>query len=100
MNRVVIRRGARADVSSIKAWYEIERKGLGRDFAEELDRLIERIREMPLQFPDVHRGFQRALFDRFPYAVYFRWSADSPITIFAVIHQRPRPTELEQSGLR
>lgn len=96
MNRVVIRRAARADVSSIKAWYEIERQGLGREFAEELDNLVERIRQMPLQFPDVHRGFRRAMFDRFPHAVYFRSPSNLPVKIFAVIHQRRSPAELEQ----
>lgn len=99
MNRVVVRRAARADVSSIKAWYEIERRGLGREFAEELDQLVERIRKMPLQFPEVHRGFRRAMFDRFPYAVYFRSAADSPVAISAVLHQRRNPAELEQRAV-
>jgi hypothetical protein len=34
--------------------------------------VLGRIREMPLQFPEVGQGVRRALLRRFPYGVYFR----------------------------
>jgi toxin ParE1/3/4 len=93
MNRVIIRRVARADARSIKTWYENERKALGHAFVLELDGIVERIRLMPLQFPDVYRGYRRALLNRFPYAVYFRVTSESSVAIFAILHQHQNPAE-------
>ena len=46
--------------------------GLGREFGQELNGIVERIAAGPLHFPRVHRETRRAVMWRFPYAVYFR----------------------------
>lgn len=83
---VAIRRKARADVRSIRNWYDLEESGLGDHFLSELDLLVARIGQMPEQFPEVHPGLRRGLLQRFPYAVYFLPTPDHA-TILAVIHQ-------------
>lgn len=84
-HRVIIRRNAKTDIRDIRRWYEARRAGLGREFADELDVTLARVKAMPLRFTEVGRGVRRALTDRFPYAVYF-WVDDSRIIVLAVIH--------------
>ena len=57
------------DVVDAVAWYEEQRSGLGAELLIELDAVMQRIVEMPLQFPEVKDGVRRALLHRFPYSV-------------------------------
>jgi plasmid stabilization system protein ParE len=91
MSRLVIRPEAQADIRGARAWYEGERPGLGDEFLDELDRLLRRAKETPLQFPEVIRGVRRALLHRFPYALYFVVKPDGSVVVLTVVHQRRRP---------
>ena len=95
MIRVIIRRAARSDIRSAKAWYDGEQIGLGQEYVHELNALVHRIRQMPLQFPDVGGGIRRALLRRFPYALYFRVKNPDQIVVFAVLHQHGHPQEMK-----
>jgi plasmid stabilization system protein ParE len=65
-------------------------QGLGSDFLDQLDYLLERIASAPFQFPEIHPNIRRGLLKRFPYSVYF--SADEEqVEIIAVLHQRRHP---------
>lgn len=96
MKPLIIRRLARADVRSARNWYERERRGLGSEFTEQLDNVMARVRELPLQFPDVRSGVRRALVQRFPYAIYFVMGPDGVPAVIAVLHQHQDPSELEK----
>ena len=65
-------------------------EGLGAEFALEPSALLERIADNPVQFPEIGEGIRRALLHRFPYAVYFLISEDTPV-IVAVLHQHRKP---------
>jgi plasmid stabilization system protein ParE len=93
MSRLVIRPEAQADIRSARAWYDGERQGLGDEFLAELDHVLRRARDTPLQFPEVGRGLRRALLHRFPYAVYFVVKQDGSVVVLIVVHQRRRPAE-------
>ena len=68
---VTIRPEGQRDIEEAAFWYEIQRPGLGDQFIFQIDSLLQRIEERPLQFPDVGRGVRRGLLHRFPFAVYF-----------------------------
>jgi plasmid stabilization system protein ParE len=89
MPEVIVRRRARADVREAALRYERERPGLGVEFTTELDVVVARISQNPLQFPEVGGGTRRALLRRFPYALYFFWRGR--VAIIAVLHQRRDP---------
>ncbi len=71
-------------------WYEQQQSGLGARFLDVVDRVFQRIRDMPLQFPPISVDIRRALLHTFPFAVYFR-AIDDAIVIFAVLHLRRDP---------
>ncbi len=54
------------------ARYESERRGLGRFFLQKLRALFQRVKNKPLQFPEIAHGIRRALVPKFPYGVFFR----------------------------
>ncbi len=88
--RLITRPEAKADVEDAALWYEAQRVGLGFDFTDDLDRVLMRIRENALQFPEIEPEVRRGLLARFPYAVYFEVE-DETAEIVAVLHQRRRP---------
>jgi len=80
---VVFRPEAVDDVLEVQAWYESRRAGLGREFSQQLDVIIDRIASNPDVFRRVHGATRRAVMSRFPYAVYFRTS-DEYIIVLAI----------------
>jgi plasmid stabilization system protein ParE len=88
--RFIVRPLAEADLEDAARWYEVERAGLTDRFLSDVERTFGRIRERPLQFPTVAADVRRALLHTFPYAVYFRASAESVI-VLAVLHLRRNP---------
>ena len=87
---VIVRAEAQEDIEVAVFWYERQRQGLGERFSQELDQLLERVGENPLQFPEVGQAVRRGLLHRFPYAVYFRTS-EVISAIIAVLHQYRHP---------
>lgn len=88
--RWIVRPLAQADIDDAVTWYEQQQSGLGSRFLDVLDHIFKRIRDTPLQFPSVSVDLRRALLHTFPYAVYFRETADA-VVILAVLHLRRDP---------
>ena len=91
---VVFRPQAEDDALEVRQWYESKRVGLGQDFGQELNRIIERVAASPLVFPRVHGEIRRAVMSRFPYAVYFR-VIDVSVVVLA-IHGRQHPSRWQR----
>ena len=88
--RLIIQPQAEIDVADAVAWYEDQRIGLGNEFLDELDLVMERVVYSPFQFPQIRNEVRRALLRRFPYSVYFRVS-DEAVMLIAVLHQHRDP---------
>lgn len=88
--RFIVRPLAEADLESAARWYDDERPGLAARFLSDVDRIFERIRDRPLQFPAVAGNVRRALLHTFPYAAYFR-ASDEIVVVLAVLHLRRNP---------
>jgi plasmid stabilization system protein ParE len=91
---VTFRHIARTELVEAVDWYETRKAGLGAEFILALDHLLNRIASSPLQFRRVRGNIRRALMRRFPFAVYFIYSADAVI-ILAVFHCSRDPQYLE-----
>ena len=89
--RLTIRREAKADIRAAARWYERERPGLGRAFAQQIDALLDGVRENPRQYQVLYREVRRAIPRRFPYGVFYR--IDGPVVlVFAVVHLHREPS--------
>lgn len=81
---------AAADAAGAAVAYEAEVPGLGSRFDVELDRVMTRIGENPLQFPLIEVDVRRALVKVFPFSVFFV-VLDDHVRVFAVLHQHQHP---------
>lgn len=85
---------AEGEIAEATDWYEARRAGLGRRFLDDIDGVLGAIAERPMRFPRWQEDarYQRALFPRFPYVVFFATeSASRIVTVVAVAHTSRRP---------
>ena len=88
--QIVFRPQAEGEALEVRHWYESRSSGLGEQFSEALEALIARIAEAPFAFPRIHGETRRAVFRRFPYAIYFRVATDSVVVL--AVHGRQHPS--------
>lgn len=84
---LLIKPEARRDISDACAWYESERPGLGKAFAEAFERACERVLFDPESFAAVLGSIRWIPLKRFPLGVFFQVEADR-VVILAVLHGR------------
>jgi plasmid stabilization system protein ParE len=81
---------ANEDVATAVEWYEDIHPGLGIEFVDCVDALVEKMSANPMQFPPVSGDIRRGLTGRFPFAVYFEVD-ESTVWVLAVLHVRRSP---------
>jgi plasmid stabilization system protein ParE len=87
--QVRFRPEAVAEALAARAWYAKRSAAAGDAFAVDLGETVSHVAERPIAFPDVRAGIRRAVFRKFPYAVYYRVH-DGDVVILAV-HGRQDP---------
>ncbi|MBN8611795.1 MAG: type II toxin-antitoxin system RelE/ParE family toxin [Deltaproteobacteria bacterium] len=92
-----VRERALEELTAAARWYDEQELGLGAAFLGEAEALMDRISAVPRQFPEKHRALRRALFRRFPYAVFFV-ARDARVIVVAVLHQASSPARLRGRG--
>jgi hypothetical protein len=80
---------AEAELEDASLFYESRMRGLGKSFAEEVERTIHLIREFPDAGAPIAQMRRRVFVARFPFSVVYRHDADA-LVIVAVAHQRRR----------
>ena len=78
------------EVDDAVAWHNEQADGLGRDFLDELDRVIRLIRTYPLLAKQIESEIRRFLIPRFPYSLIYGIDQET-IVIIAVAHQHRKP---------
>jgi plasmid stabilization system protein ParE len=81
-----------ADQEMVRAarWYENQRSGLGKDFLDEVEAAVARVRADPSTYAQIAKGIRQHLVHRFPYAVLYRLEEDR-VYILAVMHLHRDP---------
>jgi toxin ParE1/3/4 len=93
--RVVIRRGAKHDLSAARDWYNAQQVELGTQFLDAFGLAIARMAAGPLRYPTVVADVHRLVMGRFPYSIYFRVRGDE-VRVIAVLHQHRDPEVLQR----
>jgi plasmid stabilization system protein ParE len=81
---------ARAEYVTATLYYASRRPGLGRSFADAVERALVLIREYPEMGSPIEGSIRRVLVRRFPCAVVYRVEAES-VHIIAVADLRREP---------
>ncbi len=66
-------------------WYQARQLGLGRDFLDDLDELLNDIHANPARFALVTATIRQGMMSRFPFVVYYRTKPDR-VRILALWH--------------
>ncbi len=81
---------ARAEFDEAYDWYEGKAPGLGEAFAEQVQRVFDRIALMPRMHAIVLRNVRKAVVTRFPYCVFYREEA-ACVRVLCVFHTSRDP---------
>ena len=81
---------ANQEVADAVQWYEEKAEGLGREFLDELDRIVRLVRAYPLMATQIEEEIRRFLFTRFPYSLIYGIDQET-IVVIAVAHQHREP---------
>lgn len=71
-------------------FYNAERPGLGYEFAEEVQRTLDRISAFPAAWPLFSQRTRRCIVRRFPYGVLYQVRADC-VLVVALLHMKRSP---------
>jgi len=86
MSRIIfLRPDAARDIEDAEIWHEDQRSGLGDDFLDCVDEVLERIQQQPELYAAEFKRVRRAPMNRFSYIVYYRLTSDL-IDVVGVIH--------------
>ena len=89
--RIRFLEAAQREVDDAVAWYNEREEDLGREFLDELDRVIRRIKSFPLASTEIEPGIRRCLLARFPYGLIYGIDEDLLIVVaVSHLHRQPR----------
>lgn len=81
---------ARDELKEAVTYYEDQRNGLGQEFADEIERTIERIMIAPTTYEQCSEDIYSCRAKRFPYSVLYT-VRDGNVLIVAVMHMHRKP---------
>jgi plasmid stabilization system protein ParE len=89
-------RAAEQDADVAAEWYNAHRDGLGLEFLDALETLLERIETSPESFSRLEdyagtRRLRQGSLRRFPYKVIFEVKSEEKLLVLAVAHTSRRP---------
>ena len=91
MNYVLVfRPEVREELNEAYNWYQSQQTGLGDEFLDCVDNMLNRICKMPESYAVVYLDVRRTVVRRFPYAIYYR-IVSSRVIVTAIFHSRRDP---------
>ncbi len=86
---------AKEELIHVAEWYEDRQAGLGQEFLDEVDHLVEMLHQNVERFPryeatPIRRDVRRASLKRFPHQVLFELTANQ-VWFVAIAHPSRRP---------
>jgi plasmid stabilization system protein ParE len=91
MKRAIFHPAARRELEETIDYYNAERQGLGREFREEVQRMLDLLTRFPRLGQPIRERVRRMMLSRFPYHIYYRLLESGNLRILAVAHNRRRP---------
>ena len=92
---VIFTTAARVELLDAQDWYEAQQSGLGSRFRGEVESVVQRLLDNPLQFPVVFHDIHRARLRKFPYALFFRVETDA-LVVIACFHGSRDPQQWQR----
>ena len=91
MTQAIFHPAARRELEEGIDHYDAESQGFGREFREEVQRVLPLLTKFPRLGQPVRRSVRRMMLSRFPYHIYYRLLESGHLRMLAVAHNRRRP---------
>jgi plasmid stabilization system protein ParE len=88
---LAFRAAAQAEFEESAAWYEKQQSGLGTEFVEEVQRVLENIAAKPKKYAIAFDDIREAPVRRFPFCVYYRVRRDRVVIIASFMPRATQP---------
>jgi len=85
----------RDEIDQAHDWYEQRQPGLGREFLDEIERVLAELTANPGRYGFASANTREGPLRRFPYAVYYRELTDR-IRVLAVYHTSRNPARWQR----
>jgi plasmid stabilization system protein ParE len=72
-------------------WYQLQSKGLGHEFLQELDEAFNSIQSLPSTWSKFGQSHRRYILGRFPFSVIYQIKGDAEIFVLAIMHNHRKP---------
>ena len=80
------------DLQKAKKWYNEQRKSLGEEFKEEVNKEIDYIGKHPEHYQLKYKELWQSLVARFPYAIFYLVEEKKKqVIVFGLLHTRRNP---------
>jgi toxin ParE1/3/4 len=91
MKRAIFHPEAKEEMAAASAYYQEQRRGLGRDFQKRVRAGVRRIQRNPRAFPSYGTSdLRKYVVQRFPFTIFYL-ELEKTIWIAAVAHQKREP---------
>jgi plasmid stabilization system protein ParE len=77
-------------------WYQLQSKGLGHDFIQELEEAFSSIQSLAFTWPKLGQTHRRFILGRFPFSVIYKIRENKQIFIVAIMHNHRKPNYWEE----
>jgi len=81
---------AKHELETAFQWYENQLQGLGFEFLDCVEEVMDTIQKFPNMYPEHHECFRRALMQRFPFSIFYTIEVKE-IIVHAVFDNRQDP---------
>ena len=86
----IVSKLALKELKESQEYYDLQKSGLGDEFAQYIKSSIDDIFVMPYLYPIVITPVHRKVISRFPYNIFYRVD-DNTIVILSIAHQHRKP---------
>ena len=91
MNRIIVfHEAAEAEMNEAADYYDLEVKGLGKAFLDDIEKALLLIETYPEASPAIQQRVRTKRLSKFPFSLFYSLYPDE-IRILAVAHQKRRP---------
>jgi plasmid stabilization system protein ParE len=90
----VISEFAKQDIKEIALYYNIKRKGLGKEFTSEVRKATTYIVDFPEAFQTRYNEIRVALVDVFPYSIHYFFDSNKNTVLITAVYRDSRDPEI------
>ena len=90
IRELIIQPEAQAELADAYSWYEDQAQGLGSEFLESVDGILDTILRSPEMYPSIYRDVRRAVVRRFPYGILYVVH-ETRVYVISVFHAKRDP---------